>query len=638
MTTSQLFTFQYVEPGSYLRPTVMVHASEFCAGKLFKAYQQWCADTGHPCEWAVSEDLSALHLGRWYLYSPLDGVLGLQADSMPPTVDFDEDIVKVHPISDWHGVIEVLGPADLALLVKTFEANGHPAACRMDATGRVFTTYDIVMHGPSDAYPEGASFLYTDAHPNIEVMGHRSFTMHVGGDNAHHRVQTLLNQHINAHAIMNNQTDVASFAADDSQTVLTQDSTVNATAHPVHTELEPVIITPADLVPIDKGFQPAAEDAAAGDTTFALPETIPVLDLTINVSSAEDVIEDTCGAPVDDGMEYSSSTAGLDTALAQDAVVESLGGIVVEANADSQTVLSSTGSSMTVVTQSEDVPLVGKHNVDVSRLLNKGVGAEAKPKRPKRAQSDTRFEGNKPRVPQTKPQRPAAPPIPRDGQAAAYAAKLLESQAARTLAELGEDGIDHINVGSSGKTRLGQFLDINSEARFEYPGFGWFKSVGGLWVWLAIDPEKRTDDIRHMSGPRARRAAQDVRQFEVEGFYHMIADAVWHRVCQYPDAMNDLAGNDLPFKQYALSGESGLPFWPTIGKWYLPVLDEIARVIKARRETGDATIAPNFAFLDNLMRAGKSERPSVSEQRANRGRGQSRTGSGGYKYGQRVPA
>lgn len=45
------------------------------------------------------------------------------------------------------------------------------------------------------------------------------------------------------------------------------------------------------------------------------------------------------------------------------------------------------------------------------------------------------------------------------------------------------DGIDHINVYSQGKTKLGRLLSNFANTPFEIPGLGRFQSVESYWYY-----------------------------------------------------------------------------------------------------------------------------------------------------------
>ena len=78
----------------------------------------------------------------------------------------------------------------------------------------------------------------------------------------------------------------------------------------------------------------------------------------------------------------------------------------------------------------------------------------------------------------------------------------------------------------------------------------------------------------------------------------MIAGATWIRFNSYDEVREKLLGNSLPFKQQFIDQASGLPRVPKVGTWYPQVVEEIARVFKQIRDTGDESLVPDWSFLE----------------------------------------
>lgn len=80
------------------------------------------------------------------------------------------------------------------------------------------------------------------------------------------------------------------------------------------------------------------------------------------------------------------------------------------------------------------------------------------------------------------------------------------------------DGIDHINVYSKGKTKLGRLLTNFARTPFIHPIHGKFASVEGCWYWLAVSGNGRAyfpdeaDELRALHGNDAKVAGKELLQ------------------------------------------------------------------------------------------------------------------------------
>lgn len=73
------------------------------------------------------------------------------------------------------------------------------------------------------------------------------------------------------------------------------------------------------------------------------------------------------------------------------------------------------------------------------------------------------------------------------------------------------DGIDHVNAYSNGRTEFGRFLSNFAHTPFTCPD-GHFESVEGYWHWLGTPescPER--DELRHVWGLDAKRLGRRLR-------------------------------------------------------------------------------------------------------------------------------
>jgi hypothetical protein len=78
-----------------------------------------------------------------------------------------------------------------------------------------------------------------------------------------------------------------------------------------------------------------------------------------------------------------------------------------------------------------------------------------------------------------------------------------------------EDGIDHINIYSKGKTELGRWLSNFSECAIKHPFDGYFNSVEAYWYYDITGNE----DLRLTSGFEAKQLGRNtIKRKQEEGF------------------------------------------------------------------------------------------------------------------------
>lgn len=213
----------------------------------------------------------------------------------------------------------------------------------------------------------------------------------------------------------------------------------------------------------------------------------------------------------------------------------------------------------------------------LSRLLTEGVGSKA--------------------VHKHKPIMPPRPTMAIPKSATAYLTQMAHSQRKEA-----EDGVDFINTSFAGKTKLGQALDINAEFHFEMPeledgtSLGKFASVGAFWYY--ISDERKNEAYRGMFGKNCRNLRDNDKERDIPGFKQLIAVATWVKINTYERLVKDIVDNELPYTNWYIASNTGLPHHPKLATWYNPVLEEIARTLKKIDKTGDKTIEPDFSFLD----------------------------------------
>jgi hypothetical protein len=158
-----------------------------------------------------------------------------------------------------------------------------------------------------------------------------------------------------------------------------------------------------------------------------------------------------------------------------------------------------------------------------------------------------------------------------------------------------KDGVDHINVLSSGETEVGRSLAHSSITPFKHSVFGDFKTMEGFWFY--IHSEERDDRLRTMTGTTLKRFAKKLTKIHVTNFRAVIMDSNYQRIMQNQFLFDLVNSSDLPFDCYFVLESSGERQRPIFFKWYIMGLEEIRAAIKEDRE-------PNFNFLMDKAKTG----------------------------------
>lgn len=124
------------------------------------------------------------------------------------------------------------------------------------------------------------------------------------------------------------------------------------------------------------------------------------------------------------------------------------------------------------------------------------------------------------------------------------------------------DGVDHINIYSKGKTRLGVLASNFAHTPFKHPDYGHFASMEGFWYWLMLS--KQFNDLRSLYGYRAKQygiakraeagaviADTNTSEFKIE-----IKKALLCKFQQHDEVRELLHESTLPLIHYYFWGES----------------------------------------------------------------------------------
>lgn len=122
------------------------------------------------------------------------------------------------------------------------------------------------------------------------------------------------------------------------------------------------------------------------------------------------------------------------------------------------------------------------------------------------------------------------------------------------------DGIDHINIYSKGKTELGRLL-TNFARTPVVTEDGKFESLEGYWYWLGSKKDKEAEDLRNAYGFDAKALGRLLNINDLPSkkdkleFQHKIEKAMEQKVEQHPRISQLLKECDLPFEHYYVYGD-----------------------------------------------------------------------------------
>jgi len=114
------------------------------------------------------------------------------------------------------------------------------------------------------------------------------------------------------------------------------------------------------------------------------------------------------------------------------------------------------------------------------------------------------------------------------------------------------DGIDHVNIYSQGRTELGRMLsnfyccDVDTED-------GRFQSIEAYWYWLSLPEDSSRDRLRNTWGYRAKQTGKELIEqhgsIRIDNFENKIMRAIQNK-CLANYHVFDCSYNMLPFEHY----------------------------------------------------------------------------------------
>ena len=130
------------------------------------------------------------------------------------------------------------------------------------------------------------------------------------------------------------------------------------------------------------------------------------------------------------------------------------------------------------------------------------------------------------------------------------------------------DGINHINIYSKGKTQLGQFLSNFCQSPIDTED-GHFESIEGYWYWLKC----HNDHLRNLYGYEAKQFGkhQTGNKMDENEFRTKIRNACWLKLVSNMPMMKLFINSKLPFTHYYVYNNT---MFDGGGKWLIDMWEE----------------------------------------------------------------
>jgi hypothetical protein len=158
----------------------------------------------------------------------------------------------------------------------------------------------------------------------------------------------------------------------------------------------------------------------------------------------------------------------------------------------------------------------------------------------------------------------------------------------KPIENIGEDGVDHLNIWSFAKTELGVLLSFSTNLRFNHEQLFNFSSIDCLWQYITIiEPSEK---IRNVPSRILRSMVKELPKRSVVNFRAVIMDANWQKIQQYPDIKDAIIESTLPFDFYYFIRATETRVRYKNAFWVLKGFEEIRKALKEARD-------PNFDFL-----------------------------------------
>lgn len=141
------------------------------------------------------------------------------------------------------------------------------------------------------------------------------------------------------------------------------------------------------------------------------------------------------------------------------------------------------------------------------------------------------------------------------------------------------DGIDHINIYSKGKTHLGRMLTNFARTPFVLDGYGRFESVEGLWYYAKTGFQH--EHLRELYGAKAKSEGKKCGKVEFGGFNELISLGIKAKLRQHPDILVELIDSgEKPLTHYYYYGDESNPkvYRPDQYDWITDIFRDVRSV------------------------------------------------------------
>lgn len=631
------YQFDFVVPGTYLRPQVLVSKPKIDIVDLNDAYLEACDRAGVQADWELTTDpdgMKVLDPGFWRVGLVCNEGWDVDHDLSDhlvknQTINVYEDPVEFDVIAAQAVIIDDLKPA-LRRYVKSDSVDSCPV---VGCVVRIYETVSLAKLGETlkllgvaveitaDTINVDADILMSDegeidfdlpgdaAGGSLSLHPRNVMQQHAIREYIDREAKLLVQKHLNETTMTISESLSQEPQADDESSQTQHGLGVQAFAQDV-LDAQPSGL--AELVQATDGereetnvdMRPRDEDFGVAEPAAAVPEFTPV-------------------APLE-SASINSTVAPLQSGGAQP-IATALNAPIQSANSGApQAKIKPLPSNKK--NKNPNKPLDPTHfggkNVDVSRLMQEGIAG---------------------RVPRQHPVRSAAAPVPSLNvplntriptlPRSSAAQTALKQFAKEAFIDPTKDGIDHINLGT-GQTDLGRWLNFNARTPFALDPLGEFASIGALWVYLRCAPEERAETMRMLAGTAAREKSKNVRIEDRVGLYDMIADATWVKINTYEERVQQMLDNRLPYLMYIVN-EAGDVIHTPVSRWYLDVIRAISDALKQAHQKRNSNILPDFSWLTRFEQDERKWRERIRREKEDR---QARQRDDGRRDGGQVQA
>lgn len=154
--------------------------------------------------------------------------------------------------------------------------------------------------------------------------------------------------------------------------------------------------------------------------------------------------------------------------------------------------------------------------------------------------------------------------------------------ALKNLNEIGDDGVDHINISDCGVTPLGQLLSFSNNLRFTSKVLGPFMNINALWNYVTIKDCPKS--IRNMNSTEVRHLLKESKTQYVDNLPGIINTAMYERINQWPDIKQAIIESELPFDLYYykkdVPTDEKVRCRSTVANWVVKGLEDIRFALK----------------------------------------------------------